>query len=221
MDQPTQEFLNLTILAWITAAPLIGALINLVFGRWLSKQAVHTVAPDATLVDAFMAAGGAGKPRAGQLHVCFADHADDARRTVARWWPNGALPPVLNAELSRPRDFADACRLVDEGAAAAAVTVGRDPAPFARAAFYIDLLADRGPLLDEPYTRQLESQLRELRFHLGTSATRITYWIAPGRRIILLTVFTKTRMREDRQVDRARRALTRCIAEQHNTNEED
>ncbi len=40
---------------------------------------------------------------------------------------------------------------------------------------------------------------------------RITYWIAPGRRIILLTVFRKTRMREDRQVDRARRALARCV----------
>jgi phage-related protein len=76
-------------------------------------------------------------------------------------------------------------------------------------------------LLDEPHTRQLDGQLRELRFHIGRSATRITYWIAPGRRIILLTVFTKTRMREDRQVDRARRALARCIAAQHDTNEED
>jgi hypothetical protein len=27
---------------------------------------------------------------------------------------------------------------------------------FATAAFYIDLLADRGPLLGEPYTRQLD-----------------------------------------------------------------
>lgn len=98
---------------------------------------------------------------------------------------------------------------------------GLSTAPFARAAFYVDLLADRGPLLDEPYTRQLDGQLRELRFYLGRSATRVTYWIAPGRRIILLTVFTKTRMREDRQIDRARRALARCIAAQHDTNEED
>jgi hypothetical protein len=29
---------------------------------------------------------------------------------------------------------------------------------FARAAFYIDLLADEGPLLSEPYTRQLDPQ---------------------------------------------------------------
>lgn len=30
--------------------------------------------------------------------------------------------------------------------------------------FYIDLLAERGPLLGEPYTRQLAGKLRELRF---------------------------------------------------------
>jgi len=34
------------------------------------------------------------------------------------------------------------------------------------AAFYVDLLAERGVLLDEPYTRQLRGKLRELRFHL-------------------------------------------------------
>ena len=44
---------------------------------------------------------------------------------------------------------------------------------------------------------------------------RITYWIASGRRIVLLTVFVKTRMREDREIERARRALARCIAEEH------
>jgi hypothetical protein len=95
------------------------------------------------------------------------------------------------------------------------------PSPhFARAAFYIDLLADQGPLLDEPYTRQLAGRLRELRFHLDRDAIRITYWIAPQRRIILLTVFRKTRMREDREVDRARRALARCLDEQHTVDKE-
>ena len=44
---------------------------------------------------------------------------------------------------------------------------------------------------------------------------RVTYWIASGRRIVLLTVFMKTRMRESAEVDRARRALARCMAEAH------
>lgn len=91
---------------------------------------------------------------------------------------------------------------------------------FATAAFYIDLLADEGALLGEPYTRQLDGKLRELRFHLGGQAVRLTYWIASGRRIVLLTVFTKSRMREQREIERAKRALARCVAEEH-TIEED
>lgn len=94
---------------------------------------------------------------------------------------------------------------------------GLTTARFMAVAFYIDLLAEQGPLLGEPYTRQLDGKLRELRLHLGRQAVRITYWIATGRRIVLLTVFVKTRMREDREVDRARRALARCIAEEHDT----
>jgi len=88
-------------------------------------------------------------------------------------------------------------------------------AHFATAAFYIDLLAEQGPLLGEPYTRQLDGKLRELRFHLDREAMRISYWIAPHRRIVLLTVFRKTRMRETREMERARRAMERCMAEQH------
>ncbi|MGI5491212.1 type II toxin-antitoxin system RelE/ParE family toxin [Microtetraspora malaysiensis] len=91
---------------------------------------------------------------------------------------------------------------------------------FAKAAFYVDLLAAEGPLLGEPYTRQLDGKLRELRFYLDDLTMRVSYWIAPGRRIILLTVFRKTRMREDREVDRARRALYRCLYEAHTVDEE-
>ncbi|GIG92681.1 type II toxin-antitoxin system RelE/ParE family toxin [Plantactinospora endophytica] len=92
---------------------------------------------------------------------------------------------------------------------------------FARAAFYIDLLAEHGPLLGEPYTKQLDGKLRELRFYLERQAVRVTYWIAPDRRIILLTVFYKTRVRDEREVDRARRALARCIDETHRVAEEE
>lgn len=94
-------------------------------------------------------------------------------------------------------------------------------AHFATAAFYVDLLAEHGPLLGEPYTRQLDRKLRELRFHLDGDAVRVTYWIASGRRIVLLTVFRKTRMRENREIDRARRALVRCVGEAHTADEHD
>ncbi len=73
---------------------------------------------------------------------------------------------------------------------------------FGRVEFYIDLLADRGAQLSEPYTRQLQGKLRELRFYLGqeSDAVRITFYIATGRRIILLTVFRKQRQRERAEI---------------------
>ena len=48
---------------------------------------------------------------------------------------------------------------------------------------------------------------------------RITYWVAPRRRIILLTVFRKQRMREAAEVERAWRAMWRCIDESHTAEE--
>ena len=96
-----------------------------------------------------------------------------------------------------------------------------DDASFGRAAFYIDLLEDQGALLGEPYSRQLSGKLRELRFYLGTQQTRITYYIASGRRIVLLTMFPKTKPREVREIERALRAMERCITEGHTTEDQD
>jgi hypothetical protein len=69
--------------------------------------------------------------------------------------------------------------------------------------------------LAEPYARHLGDGLRELRFALGHdgNAIRLTYWLAPNRRIVLLTVFRKTRTREVGEVDRARQARKTCQAE--------
>lgn len=89
----------------------------------------------------------------------------------------------------------------------------------ARVGFHVDRLAETGPLLDEPFTKQLDGKLRELRFYLDGRPTRITYWIASNRRIILLTVFVKTKQRERREVDRAKRAYQRCAAERHTAEE--
>jgi hypothetical protein len=82
-------------------------------------------------------------------------------------------------------------------------------------------LAELGPLLDEPHTRQLDGKLRELRFYLEGRPVRVTYWIAPGRRIVLLTVFSKTQRRERAEIERARRAMQRCIEEAHTAGDEE
>ena len=78
-------------------------------------------------------------------------------------------------------------------------------------------LLDAPTTLAEPYSRHLGDGLRELRFILGhdSNAIRLTYWLAPRRRIVLLTVFRKTRMREDAEVDRAKQARKLCEAERH------
>jgi phage-related protein len=65
----------------------------------------------------------------------------------------------------------------------------------------------------EPYTRHLSGKVRELRFHLLAQQTRVTYWLAPGRRVILLTVFRKTRNAETAEVARAVQAQKVCQAE--------
>jgi hypothetical protein len=93
-------------------------------------------------------------------------------------------------------------------------------AHFGVARFHIDLLEEQGVLLGEPYTKQLHGRLREPRFHLDRQAVRISYWIAAEKRIILLTVFVKTRMRERKEVARAVRALNECIGAGHTADEE-
>jgi hypothetical protein len=92
---------------------------------------------------------------------------------------------------------------------------------FGQAERYIDLLADQGVHLSEPFTRQLDGKLRELRFYLDRQPTRISYYIATRRIIVLLTVFTKTKPRERTEIDRARRAMKRCVEEGHITSNED
>jgi hypothetical protein len=81
---------------------------------------------------------------------------------------------------------------------------------FGRADFLVGLLAEQAETLGEPYTRHLGGKVRELRFHLLAQQPRITYWLAPGRRIILLTVFRKTRNAQVAEVARALQAQKTC-----------
>ncbi|MGW0362541.1 type II toxin-antitoxin system RelE/ParE family toxin [Streptomyces sp. NPDC002990] len=79
----------------------------------------------------------------------------------------------------------------------------------------VGLLLNSPTTLGEPYSRHLGDGVRELRFDVGhdRTAVRISYWLAPYRRIVLLTVFRKTKQREDREVARAALAKEHCKAE--------
>jgi hypothetical protein len=79
---------------------------------------------------------------------------------------------------------------------------------YAKVEAMADILADNAETLGEPYSRHLSGKTRELRFRLERSAVRISYWLAPGARVVLLTVFRKTH-----QIERAE--VARAIAAQH------
>jgi hypothetical protein len=84
---------------------------------------------------------------------------------------------------------------------------------FGRADFLVGMLAEKASELSEPYTRHLGGKVRELRFRLLRQQTRVTYWLAPGRRVVLLTAFRKTRGVESSEVTRALQAQKKCEAE--------
>jgi hypothetical protein len=81
---------------------------------------------------------------------------------------------------------------------------------FAKIDQLVGMLAERAETLDEPHSRHLGGGLRELRRELEHESVRITYWLAPGRRVVLLTAFTKTQRRQQADIDRARALMEEC-----------
>jgi coenzyme F420-dependent glucose-6-phosphate dehydrogenase len=90
-------------------------------------DAMLGVEADPGIVDAFEATAGARKPRLAQLHVCWAESEEQARRVAHECWPNGALPAPLLSQLATPSEFAAAAELVTEDAVAEQIVVGPDP----------------------------------------------------------------------------------------------
>jgi G6PDH family F420-dependent oxidoreductase len=85
------------------------------------------LAPDPQIVDAFEAKAGRGRPRLAQVHVCWAETEQEARRIAHTWWPVAALPAQVLTELALTEDFAAAVETVTEDDVARHVTCGPDP----------------------------------------------------------------------------------------------
>lgn len=83
--------------------------------------------PEAEVIKTFEGAGGAGKPRYGQLTVCWAEDEAKARRTARELWPIAGLKHGLKSELPLPSHFQEASSLVDEETVATEVVCGPDP----------------------------------------------------------------------------------------------
>ena len=90
-------------------------------------DALISTAPDHAVVETFEKAGGTGKPRYGQLHVCWAESDDKARRIALDHWPNAAIPGELGQELPLPAHFEQVAGLVTEEEVAKAIVCGPDP----------------------------------------------------------------------------------------------
>jgi coenzyme F420-dependent glucose-6-phosphate dehydrogenase len=90
-------------------------------------DALVTVAPDKEIAERFDSFGGAGKPKLGQAHVCWAKTEKEARRTAHEIWPNGGLQGALSQELPLPEHFEQAAKTVTEDDVAESLVCGPDP----------------------------------------------------------------------------------------------
>jgi len=79
---------------------------------------------DKEVLEGFSGGGGHGKPRYGQITVCWAADEAEARKTAFRIWPNAAVTGELAQELPTPAHFEQASQMVTEDQVAEAVICG-------------------------------------------------------------------------------------------------
>ena len=120
-------------------------------------DALISTAPDADVVKAFERAGGKGKPKYGQIHVCVADSREQAVETAYRCWRFSALGGDLNQELPLPRHFRQASEVLTREQVAAQVICGSDPGSHREK---IEEFADAG--FDHVYVHQVGSDQQAL-----------------------------------------------------------
>ena len=82
---------------------------------------------DAELIDVFDRSGGSGKPRYGELTVCWAEEQNQAEETAYKLWPISGLNGPLMSELALPAYFEQAATMIDKTAVARSVICGPDP----------------------------------------------------------------------------------------------
>ena len=84
-------------------------------------------APDSEMIQTFESSGGRGKPKYGQLTVCWAKDEEEAKRTAYEWWPNTSITGELSVELPLPRHFEQAAEMLSAEDVAEGVVCGPDP----------------------------------------------------------------------------------------------
>jgi coenzyme F420-dependent glucose-6-phosphate dehydrogenase len=89
-------------------------------------DALVTVSAEEELVEKYKSAGGKG-PVYGQLHVCWSEDEQQARKLAHEVWPTAGLKGALSQELPLPEHFEQAAQNVSEDEVAESVVCGSDP----------------------------------------------------------------------------------------------
>jgi coenzyme F420-dependent glucose-6-phosphate dehydrogenase len=86
-----------------------------------------STAPQKELLVAFDKAGGAGKPKYGQVNVCYAASREEALKTAHKNWPVAGLQGQAMSELRLPEYFAKAVEPFTPEQATSGAALGPDP----------------------------------------------------------------------------------------------
>ena len=124
------------------------------------------VEPKPELVQAFDAAGGAGKPRVGQMPVCFDEDRDAAVRRAHEQFRWFGLGWKVNTDLPAPSSFASATQFVTPEQVGEALPCGADVSefvtklqPFMDAGFTEVALVQIGADHQKPFIHWAEAEL--------------------------------------------------------------
>jgi G6PDH family F420-dependent oxidoreductase len=97
----------------------------------LIGDALCSTSPDQATVEAFDQGGGNGKPRYGQLTVCWAEDENEAAETALKYWGYSALGGQMSQELALPKYYQETAeKLVTTEHIKEEIVCGPDPEKF-------------------------------------------------------------------------------------------
>jgi coenzyme F420-dependent glucose-6-phosphate dehydrogenase len=120
-----------------------------------------TTSPDRDAAEQFEKLAGKGKPKLGQLKVCWARSAEEAADLAFERWPTSGLSGQLSQELATPKLFEQAVSVLHKEDVVKSFPLGPDPQP------HIEALKEYVQAgYDEVYITQVGTQQEEfLRFY--------------------------------------------------------
>jgi len=89
-----------------------------------------STSPEKESVQAFDEGGGSGKPKYGQMTVCWGTDEEQATQTALKYWGYTGLPGQLSQELALPQYFQEAAQLVTPETLKKSVVTGPDAAMY-------------------------------------------------------------------------------------------